>query len=146
MYNTLKTLISSPSVSGREENVMAKISEILAPLCDEVKIDNMGNVIGVKYGNGEKADKKKVMLCGHADEIGFLVTFIEESGYIRVSAIGGINTVAAAYTEVVSDKGVRGVISVSESKKKGEEIKVEDLYIDIGAKNKKELAPDPCKE
>ncbi len=137
MYNTLKTLISIPSISGREQKVMAKIAEILAPLTDEVKIDNMGNVIAVKYGNGEKADKKKVMLCGHADEIGFLVTFIEESGMLRIAPVGGINFVASAFTEVVSEKGVAGLLAPN-SGTKPEDYRADAFYIDIGAKNKKD--------
>ena len=135
MYNTLKTLISIPSVSGREEKIMSKIKEILAPLCDEVKIDNMGNVIGVKYGNGE--NKKKVMLCGHADEIGFLVTFIEDSGMLRIAPIGGIHFVASAFTEVVSEKGVAGLLAPNAGTKP-EDFRPDNFFIDIGAKNKKD--------
>ncbi len=135
MYNTLKTLMLTPSVSGREEKVMAKIAEIIAPLADEVKTDNMGNLIAVKYGNGE--NKKKVMLCGHADEIGFLVTFIEDNGAIRIAPVGGINFVASAFTEVISEKGVAGAL-VPNSGTKPSDFAPDKFYIDIGAKNKKD--------
>ena len=138
IYSKLDMMVRASGVSGRESAIASKAAEMIAPFVDEVSTDVMGNVIALRRARVTEDKGASIMLCAHMDEIGFLVTFIEDSGYIRVSAIGGIHTVAAAYTEVVSDKGVRGVISVSESKKKGEEIKVEDLYIDIGAKNKKE--------
>ena len=135
MYNTLKQLINAPSVSGREDKVRSIISEIIGNYVDEQRVDNLGNLIAIKRGQG--AAPKKIMLCAHMDEIGFLVTFIEESGYLRVSNVGGINFVASAYSEVVFENGTRGVI-VPEAKVKAEEFKADKFYIDIGAKDRKD--------
>jgi len=138
IYSKLRELIGVTGVSGREEGVRARLSELVAPFADEVKSDSMGNLIALRRARVSGEEKGgAILLCAHMDEIGFLVTFIEDSGYIRVASVGGINPVAAAYSKVVSDNGTVGLVSVSESKKKGD-IKVDDLYIDIGAKSKKE--------
>ena len=94
MYNTLKTLCMIPSVSGREDAVRDKLRQMISPLTDENYTDNLGNLIAVKRGTGKSP--KKIMLCAHMDEIGFLVTYIEDKGFIRVSCVGGINLVAAS--------------------------------------------------
>ena len=136
MLNTLKTLCKIPSVSGREEKIRETLTSLIAPLCDKVWTDNLGNLIALKKGCATE-NKKRIMLCAHMDEIGFLVTFIEESGYIRIAPIGGINFAAAAYTEVVSENGVAGVI-VPNAETKASEYAASKFYVDIGAKNKKE--------
>ena len=135
MYNTLKALCLTPSVSGRETAVREKIKELITPYTDESYTDNLGNLVAVKYGNGE--NKKKIMLCAHMDEIGFLVTYVEDSGFIRVSTVGGINLVAASSSLVVSERGVKGAL-VAETGVKAADFSADKFLIDIGAKNKKE--------
>ena len=135
MYNTLKALALIPSVSGREEKIREKIKELISPLVDSVNTDNLGNLIALKKGVGE--NKKKIMLCAHMDEIGFIVTYIEENGYLRVSTIGGINLVASSSALVVSERGVKGAL-VPESSVKSSDFTPNKFVIDIGAKNKKE--------
>ena len=71
MYNTLKQITLIHGVSGKEHRVANGIKEMIAPYCDESYIDAMGNLIALKRGNGE--NPKKVLLCGHMDEIGFIV-------------------------------------------------------------------------
>lgn len=95
----------------------------------------MGNIIALKRGKGE--NKKKIMLCAHMDEIGFIVTNIDDRGFIRVSPIGGINFVAAVYGYVVSENGVKGVL-VPDGETKAADIGADKIYIDIGAKDKKD--------
>ena len=135
MYTMLKDIMCTPSVSGREYAVADKIRKYIAPLTDECYTDALGNLIAVKYGKGE--NKKKIMLCAHMDEIGFLATYIEDNGFIRIAPVGGINYVAYSFSEVVSENGVPGVF-VPETGTAGGDLKAEKTYIDIGAKNKKE--------
>lgn len=135
MYTILKDIMCTPSVSGREHSVCEKIRSYIEPLVDECRTDALGNLIAVKKGS--RSDKKRIMLCAHMDEIGFLVTYIEESGYIRTAPVGGINYVAASFGEVVSENGVRGVL-VPEAGASAADINGEKVCIDIGAKNKKE--------
>ena len=130
MLELLKRLMNVPSVSGREDKIREAIVREVEPYADEISCDPVGNLIVRKKGTG-----KKIMFCAHMDEIGFFATYIDDEGLIKVNAIGGISALAAAYTEVVSENGVRGVI-IPESGK--EMPKVENMYIDIGAKTKKQ--------
>ena len=130
MVELLKRLMLASGVSGREDKIRQAIIKEVEPYADEITTDNVGNLIVRKKGEG-----KKIMFCAHMDEIGFFASYIDESGYIKVSGIGGINPVSCAFSEVVSENGVYGVI-VPESSK--EMPKLDNMYIDIGAKNKKQ--------
>ncbi|MBQ9468738.1 MAG: M20/M25/M40 family metallo-hydrolase [Clostridia bacterium] len=130
----LKELMLVHGVSGRESRVADKIAEMMTPYVDSITRDALGNLICYKKGSAKNA--KKLMLAGHMDEIGFIVTGVDDKGYIRVSSIGGIHYVSAAYSAVRFENGLRGVIvpegdfnnNFSSSK----------FVIDIGAKSKKE--------
>lgn len=137
MLNLMKTLTTTCAISGREKSISDKLLTVVAPLADKCYSDAMGNLIAVRYGTAPEADRKKIMLCAHMDEIGFLVTYIEDSGFIRVNPIGGINWVAAAFTEVTFGNGVKGIL-VPETGTAPADLKAEKFYIDIGAKDKKE--------
>ena len=97
----------------------------------------MGSLIAFKKGTAPDGERKTVMLCAHMDEIGFLVTFIEDNGMIRLATIGGISFVASIYSTVVFDNGVKGVL-VPNWGTAPQDLKVENVYVDIGAKDKKE--------
>ena len=133
LYTTLKRLCLVSSVSGREDKIREEIRTMIAPFVDEASVDALGNLIALKKGKGEK----KIMLCAHMDEIGFIVNFIEENGMIRVGTLGGIRLAAASFTSVISDKGVRGVLCAN-ADAKPEDYKNDVMYIDIGAQNRRE--------
>ena len=130
MTELLKKLMLTSGVSGREHSIREVIKNEITPYADEISVDPVGNLIARKKGNG-----KKIMFAAHMDEIGYFVTFIDDKGLIRVGNVGGIDTLSSAYTTVVSEKGVYGVIVPSDDK---EIPKCENLIIDIGAKDKKQ--------
>ncbi len=136
IYTTLQKLCACPSISGREDNIRGLISELILPFCDELRVDKLGNLIAKKCGKGEG---ESIMLCAHMDEIGFLVSFIEDNGMLRVATIGGIDLCASAYSSVISETGIRGAL-VPNGKTKPADLKADSFYIDIGAKSKKEAA------
>lgn len=136
MYQTLKELIKIHGVSGREGSVAAAIAEKIGPYVDEVSTDALGNLIALKKGRAK--DKKKHMLCAHMDEIGFIVTYIEENGFLRIAPIGGIRFIPAAYVPVIFENGLRGVLAPEEDLEKKEDYQATRFYIDIGAKDKKD--------
>ena len=136
MYQTLKELIKIHGVSGREGAVAAAIAEKIGPYVDEVSTDALGNLIALKKGSAK--DKKKHMLCAHMDEIGFIVTYIEENGFLRIAPIGGIRFIPAAYVPVIFENGLRGVLAPEEDLEKKEDYQATRFYIDIGAKDKKD--------
>ena len=137
MLNLMKTLTAVRGISGREKTLSDKLLTMVAPLTDRCWNDAMGNLIAVKYGTSPEEERGTIMLCAHMDEIGFLVTFIEDSGFIRVNAIGGINWVAAAYSTVVFGNGLKGIL-VLEAGTVAADLKQEKMYVDIGAKDKRE--------
>lgn len=133
LYTTLKRLCLVSSVSGREDKIRDEIKNIITPLVDEVSTDALGNLIALKRGKGDK----KIMLCAHMDEIGFIVNFIEENGMVRVGTLGGIRLAAASYTMLISDKGVKGALCANADAKPAD-YKNDVMYIDIGAQSKRE--------
>ena len=125
----IKKVLFAPSISGREHKIREVLEAEIAHYVDSVTTDNMGNLIA--YKKGTAANAKKLMYAAHMDEIGFLVNFIEDKGFLRVSPIGGIHWTAVAYTTVLFSNGVHGVL-VPEAQDANK------YYIDIGAKDKKD--------
>ncbi len=133
LYTTLKRLCLVSSVSGREDKIREEIKTLISPFVDRVEVDALGNLIALKNGTGDK----KIMLCAHMDEIGFIVNYIEENGMIRVGTLGGIRLAAASYTMLISNKGVRGALCANADAKPAD-YKNDVMYIDIGAQSKRE--------
>ena len=124
-------------VSGDEENISAVLAAEIAPYVDKVYNDALGNLIAFKKGKGKKP--KKLMFAAHMDEIGFMASYIDEKGFIRVSRLGGINYQAAAFSEVIFKNGTKGVL-VPEARipSAQRDYRPENYYVDIGAKSKKD--------
>jgi len=135
MLNTLEKLFKIISVSGHEKKLTEFISSEISPYVDSLRTDALGNLIAFKKGTSE--DAKKVMFAAHADEIGFLATFIDDKGFIRVAPVGGIDWIASSFTPVTFENGTKGVLA-AEANTKSEEYKAGKFYIDIGATSKEE--------
>jgi putative aminopeptidase FrvX len=132
----LKKLSNAHGISGSEGNVFDIVRKELKDSVDEIHEDAMGNLIAVKRGN-----KFKIMLAAHMDEIGLMVKFIDEKGFIRFITIGGWYP-PTLYNQRVFLHGTRGKVPGviggkpphkmdEEERKKG--IKTDDLFIDVGA-------------
>ena len=126
------TQITSPS--GNEGAICDFIENEIKDYVDEVYRDNLGNLIAHKKGDGAR-----VLFDAHTDEIGILATFIEDNGYIRFANLGGVSPYNALYSRVKFLNGTVGVVSVDASRDDiMKNLKLSDLYIDIGAKDKEE--------
>ena len=136
MLNLMKTLTATCGISGREKAISDKLLTIVAPLADKCYNDAMGNLICLKKGSAAKP--RRVLLAAHMDEIGFIVNFVEDNGFLRVAPIGGIDYTAAAGSLVVFENGTKGVLVSEGDRKSGEAPKAEKCYVDIGAKNRRE--------
>lgn len=132
MYETIKKYTTAFSVTGREKYLADIIESDLSSCADNITRDAMGNLIVYRKG---KDNSKKLMIAAHMDEIGFIVTSIDDNGFIKVSNVGGISAIYSSYQIVRFENGVKGVIISSAT---SGEIKVKDLVIDIGATSKKE--------
>jgi endoglucanase len=132
LFETLQTLNAAHGPSGDESGVRAVIETLAKPFADDITTDTMGNLIAHKKGSGPK-----VMLAAHMDSIGFIVTHMEDTGFLRVGALGGISPKEAVYTPVRFRNGVRGVF-VPEEKTDFAKLKLDACYVDIGAKDKED--------
>jgi endoglucanase len=138
----LKNILTNPSPSGFEQPVQKIWREYTGAFCDEVRTDLHGNAIGVVNGSGNP----RVMFAGHCDEIGFLIRYIDDKGFLSFGPIGGFDEtiIPGRRVTIHTAKGpVPGVIGKApihlmkpDDRKKGAEIN--DLWIDIGVKDKKE--------
>lgn len=144
MLDTIKTLCALDGISGLEDNVRDYIKSRIAPLADSIRTDAMGNLIVFK--KGRKTPTKSLMLCAHMDEVGIIVTGITDDGYLKFDSVGGIDRrVIIGKTIFVGDKKIFGIIGnkAYHLVKKEERDKIpplDEMYIDIGAKNKEEAA------
>lgn len=131
MLNLMKKYQNTFSVSGFESQLAQIIVDDLKDVMDNISIDALGNVIAFKKG---KDSTKKLMIASHMDEIGFMVTNIEENGMIRVAPIGGINPVASSFHNVKFQNGVSGIL-VIEDGTRAADINTNKLFVDIGCDN-----------
>jgi len=84
-YDLLKSLCETPGVSGHEDAMRALVTRELEPLTDTLAVDTLGSIIATKHGSGGP----RIMLAAHMDEIGFLVKFIDDRGFLRLHPVGG---------------------------------------------------------
>lgn len=133
MKDLIKKLTEAFGPSGAEDNVREVIRKEVEPYVDEISVDALGNLIARKKGTGGK----KVILDGHMDEIGLMVTHIDDNGFLRFGNIGGVSPFVALGQRVYFENGTMGVIG-SERVDDPKNLKLEKLYIDIGAKDKKD--------
>ncbi len=102
----LRRLSEVNGVPGREERVRALVLDAIGNLIDDVREDALGNLIAFKAGKGgKKGQRRRVMLSAHMDEIGFMVRYVDDKGYLRVQPLGGFdNRVLFARSVTVSTK------------------------------------------
>ena len=139
MLDMLKTICSIDGTSGDESVVREFIrSNITA---DEVKVDNLGNLIVFK--KGKKTPKNKVMLAAHMDEVGFMVTDVTEDGFLRFGAVGGVDPRVVLGRAIRFQNGTLGVVGTkathqlsADERKKAPDFT--EMYIDIGVSSREE--------
>lgn len=128
----LKKLTQINTPSGNEEDIRDLIKNEISQYVDEVYTDIIGNLIAHKKGAG-----KKLILAAHMDEIGIVITFIDDKGFLRFSNVGGLSVSELAHRKVIFKNGVVGVIGSEEEEFK-KKASLSKLYIDIGAASKTE--------
>ncbi len=142
MENLLKKLVEAPAISGSEKNVRDLIARELKPHVSDIRVDRIGNLIARK-GRG----RPRVMLCAHMDEIGLMVKYIDERGFIRFEPVGGWDqrVLLAQKVKIFGSRGpVVGVIGsrpvhIQEAEEQKRPVKMRDMFIDIGARDRKEV-------
>ncbi len=139
--NDIAALLSAFSnahgVSGYEDDVAALLRREMEPLVDEVTIDKMGNVVGIRAGDGPA-----VMLAAHMDEIGLMVSHIDDNGFLRFVPVGGWfdQTILGQRVLISTRDGKRipGVVGskpphLMDAEDRKKMIKIKDMFVDCGA-------------
>lgn len=140
--NFLKDLLAECGPSGFEESTQATWTRRTKRYADEVRRDVHGNAIAVI---NEKA-KFKVMLAGHCDEIGFIITHISDDGYLHIAPVGGIDpgVLPGSQVKIQSEKGlIDGVIGkkpihLMEPDERTKSTPIIELWVDIGASDRED--------
>ena len=136
----LKQLCEIDGVSGGEEKVADWLKNHLPEDC-KVRTDALGNLICEK--KGKQTPKNKLLFSAHMDEVGFIITYIEESGLLRFSSMGGIDTRVVVGKPVRLESGALGVVGakpihLQSASDRETVLSYDQLYIDIGAKNRED--------
>ncbi|KRD93830.1 M42 family metallopeptidase [Priestia megaterium] len=140
-----KALTELPGAAGNEHQVRSFMRSQIEPLVDEVIQDGLGSLFGVRY-NEEKGPK--VMVAGHMDEVGFMVTSVTDKGMLRFQTLGGwwSQVLLAQRVHVVTKKGpITGVIAsipphLLDESQRNKPMAIKNMMIDVGADSKQEVA------
>lgn len=131
----LNQICQTPGAPGYEKKIRELIIKEVTPYVDKVETDNMGNVYAIKKGK----EAKKVMVGAHMDEIGFIVTHIDDKGFIRFHTLGGFDpkTLTAQRVFIHGKEDVIGVmaakpIHVMTTEERNKVAKITDFFIDTG--------------
>ena len=136
-------LLEAPSPSGSEQPAQRLIRKWMKPVADEILTDVHGNTMAVLNPRG----KPRVMLAGHVDQIGFMVRYINDDGFVHFGPVGGVDAsvVPGLTLWVHTPKGpVKGVVGrkaihlMKTDERHSNKIDLSDLWLDIGAKNRAE--------
>jgi len=137
-FALLRDLSERFGVAGFESEVRERLEELVSPHVDEVQVDPLGNLIAERRGNGGP----RLMVDAHMDEIGFMVSYVEEGGWLRVVPVGGWDAriVAAHALTILADGGrtVRGIFGtvpphILTQSDREKPLTLEDAFVDVGA-------------
>ncbi|MDA8229253.1 MAG: M42 family metallopeptidase [Desulfitobacterium hafniense] len=131
-FMLLKRLTQTFGPSGSEDTIRSVIIQEIQSYCDEISTDVMGNLIARRQGKG-----KNIMIAAHMDEIGIMVTHIDEKGFLRFTPIGGVRVNELPHRKVQFKNATIGVIGMEKLDKLAD-LKLERLFIDIAANSKED--------
>jgi len=133
----LKKICLTPGAPGYEQKIRELVLAEVRSLADEVYVDAMGSVIAIKKGKSDK----RVMVAAHIDEIGFMVSHIDDGGFIRFDTLGGFDpkTLTSQRVIIHGKKDVIGVmgckpIHLMKSEERSKQIPISEYFIDTGMK------------
>lgn len=136
MKSLIQTLVEVPGPSGHESQIRQIVRELVEPIADEVRLDALGNLIVRK---GQLAgDGKRIMLAAHMDEIGVMVTHVDENGFARFTTLGGVRAQYCPGVRVRFLNGTTGVIGVERQEDNSRTPDIDQMYIDLGLSSRKD--------
>ena len=130
LLQLIKKLVETPGPSGQEQKIRAAVRKEIEGYADEIRTDALGNLIA-RVGS-KKEGGMRVMVSAHIDEIGLMVTHVDDNGFARFLAIGGVSPFTCMGNRVIFMNGARGVIGM-ERLEPGKVPTLDQMYIDTGA-------------
>jgi len=137
----LKTISETPGVAGFEHKIREVIKAEVTSLVDTVTTDNLGNLVAFRKG----ASNKRLMIAAHMDEIGFIVSHIDDNGFVKFIPLGGFDpkTLTSQRVVIHGKKDLVGVmgskpVHLMSEEERGKNVKIQDFFIDLGL-NKEEV-------
>jgi putative aminopeptidase FrvX len=134
----LQTLTETFGPSGHEDEVRKIVRREVESIADEIAVDTLGNLIARKRPRKATRDTKKIMIAAHMDEIGVIVSHVDENGFIRFSPIGGVFRRYVLGGRVRFLNGTQGMIGFDRLDNVNELPTLDKVYIDVGATNPKD--------
>jgi endoglucanase len=131
MKPLIQKLVETTGPSGYETKIREVIRAEIESYTDEVRVDALGNLIAVK--GQSPTTGKKIMLAAHMDEIGIIATYIDESGFVRFTTIGGVRRHTCIGGRVRFLNGVLGVIGYEQLDNDNKLPSFSQMYIDVGS-------------
>ncbi|MDZ4160056.1 MAG: M42 family metallopeptidase [Anaerolineaceae bacterium] len=136
MKNLIQKLVESVGPSGYEEAVRDLVRSEIEPFADEIRIDALGNLIARK--GTKKPDGLRIMLSAHMDEIGLMVTHVDENGFVRFTNLGGVRALYCMGSRVRFVNGTQGTINSERLQPSDQVPQLEKMFIDVGATSRKD--------
>lgn len=136
MKQLLQKLTEAFGPSGFEQEIRDAIRSEVRGLADDVKVDTLGNLIVHKRPSAkQRGDKggRKVMVAAHMDEIGLMVSHVDEKGFARFAGVGGVYPRNLPGGRVRFVDGTRGVIGLEPTEKPSDVPALDKMFIDVGA-------------
>jgi putative aminopeptidase FrvX len=136
----IKELTEAYGPSGNEGAVREIIKKHITDHVDELRVDPLGNLIALKKGTPQSGvESRRIMLAAHMDEIGVIISHVDEKGFLRFTRVGGVNPLTLLGSRVLFEDGSIGIIGREKPDKPDEFPRMEKMFIDVGAVDKEHL-------
>ncbi|GAB4299349.1 MAG: M42 family metallopeptidase [Marinilabiliales bacterium] len=139
-FKLLKKVSETPGASGFEKRIRELVIKEIKKSVDDIYLDNLGNITAYKKG---QSSEKKIMVAAHMDEIGFIVHYIDDNGFIKFHPLGGFDpkTLTAQRVIIHGKKDIIGVmgskpIHLMKAEEKKKSVEISDFFIDTGMSKK----------
>ncbi len=136
MRELIRELVETYGPSGVEDEIRAVIRAEVEDLADEIRVDPLGSLVARKHGGD---GGKRVVLAAHMDEIGIMVSYVDEKGFARFTRIGGVYSLNTVGDRVAFSNGTVGVVGVEQKRANATKIPtLDELYLDVGATSRED--------
>lgn len=138
MFTLLKKICDAVGPCGNEGPIREVIQAEVASLVDEVWVDTLGNLIAIRQPRGGATDGRRILIAAHMDEIGIMVTHVDERGFARVTNLGYVNPNTLLGAQVVFANGVVGTFGAEGIPLPKDQPTLQTVFLDVGATSRED--------